>query len=349
MAKSKAREETGGTRAAPGAMDLSDALAEVGAARAGKSKEELQEKVLTDLKKRREKTAEINARMAKVMADAKGKVAPELCGLKDQLLFGFGGGIGLPGRKEAVKVARYHYVLSTPMEGPWPEHFKVVVFGNGCFWGSEKGAWRLPGVYSTAVGYAAGSTRNPNYYEVCSGRTGATEAVQVVYDPVKISLADILRWFWESHDPTQGNGQGGDHGTQYRSGLYHFDEDERMLMHRSMSAYNRALQKAGKGEGPLITTEIKPAASFADDPGKLFYYAEDEHQQYLAKPDARQYCGAEPQGVSLPPFSEWAPPELAEAHQPKLPEAFWREHAPKAGCVLRVPDKQIVWPPDKGE
>ena len=133
----------------------------------------------------------------------------------------------LKGRSEAMKVASQHFVLKNPMKGPWPEGYKVCVFANGCFWGSEKGIWRLPGggVYSTAVGYAGGYTENPTYEEACSGRSGHTEAVQVVFDPEKLSLVDILRWFWEAHDPTQGMGQGNDRGTQYRSALYYFDED----------------------------------------------------------------------------------------------------------------------------
>jgi len=222
---------------------------------------------------------------------------------------------------------------------------KVVVFANGCFWGSEKGAWRLPGVYSTATGYAAGLTPNPKYNEVCMGRTGAVEAVQVVFDPQRISIADILRWFWQSHDPTQENAQGGDHGTQYRSGLYYYDDEHKELMEASRNAYRLALRKAGKGQGPTVVTEIKSSAQFKKAPGRLFYFAEDEHQQYLAKPDARPYCGAEPQGVSLPAFSTWAPAHLREKHAPKLPKAFWDAHAPTEGCVLRVPHEQIQWPP----
>merc|ERR1719382_1112896 len=163
-----------------------------------------------------------------------------------------------------MKVAKYHYVLETPMEGPWPEHCKVLVFANGCFWGSEKGAWRLPGVYSTAVGYAAGYTPNPNYDEVCSGRTGATEAVQVVFDPTKISLVDILRWFWESHDPTSGMRQGNDQGTQYRSGLYYFDDEQKQIFEASKAAYEKELKAKGKGRWPEITTEIRSAADFPD-------------------------------------------------------------------------------------
>merc|ERR1712178_656008 len=148
--------------------------------------------------------------------------------------------------------------------------------------GSEKGIWRLPGggIYSTAMGYAAGYTPNPSYEEACSGRSGHTEAVQVVYDPAKISVVDILRWFWESHDPTQGMGQGNDRGTQYRSGLYYFDDDQKQLFESSKAAYEDALKAKAKGKGNAITTEIEAVAKFADR--SVFYYAEEGHQQYLA-------------------------------------------------------------------
>jgi len=177
----------------------------------------------------------------------------------------------LPGRASKMPVAKNHYVLKTPMEGPWPEHMKVFVFANGCFWGSEKGAWRLPGggIHSTAVGYAGGFTPNPTYREACSGRTGHTEAVQVVYDPAKISLADILRWFWESHDPSQAMGQGNDQGSQYRSGLYYFDEEQKALCETSKAAYEAALQKAGRGRGETIATEIRAASDFSADGGQV--------------------------------------------------------------------------------
>merc|ERR1719217_1331386 len=138
------------------------------------------------------------------------------------------------------------------MKGPWPEGYKVAVFANGCFWGSEKGAWRLPGVYSTAVGYAAGFTPNPTYEEACSGRTGSTEAVQVVFDPSKISIVDILRWFWEAHDPTQGMGQGNDRGTQYRSGLYYFDDEQKALFEASAKAYGEALKATTSSIWPSL-------------------------------------------------------------------------------------------------
>ena len=164
----------------------------------------------------------------------------------------------LPGRPQKMQVSDRHYVLGNKMEGPWPEGHKVFVFANGCFWGSEKGIWRLPGdgIYTTAVGYAAGYTPNPTYEEACSGLSGHTEAVQVVYDPEKISLVDILRWFWEAHDPTQGMGQGNDRGTQYRSGAYYFD-DEQALIEASKAAYEGALAAAGIA-GPITPRSPPP-------------------------------------------------------------------------------------------
>lgn len=242
----------------------------------------------------------------------------------------------LPGRAQKMKIASKHFVLGNPMEGPWPEHLKVAVFANGCFWGSEKGIWRLPGkgVFSTAVGYAAGFTPNPSYEECCSGRSGHTEAVQVVYDPQKISFVDILRWFWEAHDPTCGMGQGNDRGTQYRSGAYWFDDEQKELILSSKAAYEAAL-------GRKITTECAPASDY-DQYGGVFYYAEDYHQQYLAKPGARPYCSAQPQCVSLPAFESWCPSALADKYCPKLPEPFWVKHGPKPHCVIRSPHDPIA-------
>lgn len=250
----------------------------------------------------------------------------------------------LAGRAEPLSISDKHYVFGSPMKGPWPEGFQVMVFANGCFWGSEKGAWRLPGggIHTTAVGYAGGFTPNPTYEEACSGQTGHTEAVQVVFDPSKISIVDILRWFWESHDPTCGMGQGNDRGTQYRSGLYYFDDDQRRLFETSKTAYEAALKARSKGSGKVISTEIKAAADFTDT--DVFYYAEDYHQQYLAKPGARPYCSAQPQQVPLPPFEEWAPEDLQDAYRPKLPEEFWKKHAPAPHCVIRSPNEPISWP-----
>lgn len=249
----------------------------------------------------------------------------------------------LKGRSASLRISNKHYILKTPMLGPWPDGYQTCVFANGCFWGSEKGIWRLPGggIYSTAVGYAGGFTENPTYEEVCSGRTGHTEAVQVIFDPKRISLVDVVRWFWEAHDPTQGMGQGNDRGTQYRSALYYFNEEQKQIYESSARVYGEALKSKRKGRGK-ITTEIRAAADFPDS--KVFYYAEDYHQQYLAKPGARPYCSAEPQQVSLPPFAEWAPPGMEEKYKPVLPEAFWAKHGPKPHCVIRSPHSPINWP-----
>ena len=191
---------------------------------------------------------------------------------------------------------------------------------------------RRLGVYSTAVGYAGGHTKNPTYSETCTGRTGHTEAVLVAYNPELISYADLLRQFWECHDPTQYNGQGGDHGTQYRTAAYAYDDEQLALLHASKAAYSAALS------GREIHTEIKPISEAGP-----FYYAHEGYQQYLARPGSRQYCSAQPQGVSLPPFDTWAPAELRATHAPKLSEAFWRKHGPKPHCSIKGPNEQIVW------
>jgi len=241
----------------------------------------------------------------------------------------------LPGRTTKMSIPDRHRVLGNKMDEV-PEGHKVAVFANGCFWGSEKGIWRLPGdgIYSTAVGYCAGFTPNPTYEECCSGRSGHTEGVRVVYDPEKISFTDILRWFWEAHDPASGMGQGNDRGTQYRSGFYYFDDEQKVLIENSKTAYEKLL-------GKTITTEIAAASDY-DKYGGLWYYAESYHQQYLATPGARPYCSAQPQGKSLPPFESWAPPELAN-QAPKLPEAFWKKHAPAAGCsVVNSPNEPVA-------
>jgi peptide-methionine (S)-S-oxide reductase len=165
-------------------------------------------------------------------------------------------------------------------------------------------------------------------------RTGHTEAVQVVYDPEKISFVDIARWMWEAHNPTAGMSQGNDVGTQYRSGFYWTDDEQKELILASKAAYEKAL-------GRPITTELAAAADY-DSYGGCFFHAENYHQQYLAKPGARPYCSAQPQGVSLPPFEEWCPKDLQEKHAPKLPEAFWKAHAPGAGCrVVAAPNEPI--------
>ena len=179
----------------------------------------------------------------------------------------------LPGRDQpAFSVPTTHAVLGTPLKPPFPDGFEIAVFGLGCFWGAERIFWQTDGVYSTAVGYAGGSTPNPTYEEACSGRTGHTEAVQVVYDPAKVSYRDLLKIFWESHNPTQGYRQGNDVGTQYRSAIYTFDGEQAKAAAETRDAYGVNLKKAGYGD---ITTEIAPAGTF--------WYAEDYHQQYLHK------------------------------------------------------------------
>ena len=194
----------------------------------------------------------------------------------------------LPGRDHEVPgVPSRHEVLGTTIREPFPDGIRTAVFGLGCFWGAERIFWQTPGVYSTAVGYAGGSTPNPTYEEVCSGRTGHTEAVLVAYDPEKVTLDELLQVFWEGHDPTQGMRQGNDVGTQYRSAIY-LDEAELPVARASRERYQAALSAAGHGE---ITTEIAPRGPF--------YYAEDYHQQYLHKvPNG--YCGLGGTGVSCP-------------------------------------------------
>ena len=194
----------------------------------------------------------------------------------------------LKGREHAVVVPPRHFVLGNPLEGPFPAGYEQAVFGMGCFWGAERKFWSLPGVFSTAVGYAGGYTRNATYEEVCSGRTGHTEVVLVVFDPTQVSYADLLRVFWENHDPTQGMRQGNDVGTQYRSAIYTFSEAQQQAAEASGLAYGTALSATGH---PAITTEIAAAPPF--------YFAEDYHQQYLAK-NPGGYCGIGGTGVRCP-------------------------------------------------
>ncbi len=193
----------------------------------------------------------------------------------------------LPGREEKMPVAAAHFVNGHPLEPPFPEGMQQALFGMGCFWGAEKVFWQLPGVYSTAVGYAAGYTPNPTYREVCSGQTGHNEVVLVVYDPAEISYEELLKTFWQGHNPTQGMRQGNDVGTQYRSGVYVCSETQRAQAETSMQRYQQALTAQGLG---AISTEILDAPTF--------YYAEDYHQQYLAKNPAG-YCGLGGTGVTL--------------------------------------------------
>ena len=193
----------------------------------------------------------------------------------------------LPGREEAMHLSNTHYVNGHVIKPPLPEGLQQAVFGLGCFWGAERRFWELNGVYSTAVGYAAGSTPNPTYEEVCSGMTGHNEVVLVIFDPALISYADLLKSFWEGHDPTQGMRQGNDRGTQYRSGIYTYSDIQENTAEETKRRFQEALKEKGYG---LITTEILPAPSF--------YYAEDYHQQYLAKNPAG-YCGLGGTGAIL--------------------------------------------------
>jgi peptide-methionine (S)-S-oxide reductase len=195
-------------------------------------------------------------------------------------------GDALPGRESRVPVPAQHYVNGRPLEPPYPEGMQTALFGLGCFWGAERKYWEVPGVYSTSVGYAGGYTPNPTYQEVCSGMTGHNEVVQVVYDPDVVSYEQLLEVFWESHDPTQGMRQGNDVGTQYRSGIYTSSSAQQAAALRSREAYQRRLAENRYG---AITTEIVEA--------REFYYAEDYHQQYLAK-NPRGYCGLGGTGVS---------------------------------------------------
>ena len=194
----------------------------------------------------------------------------------------------LPGRQDRMLVPEAHHVLGTRLNPPFPAGLEQAMFGMGCFWGAERKFWKLKGVYSTAVGYAAGFTPNATYREVCSGATGHAEVVLVVYDPKQMSYTDLLKVFWENHDPTQGMRQGNDIGTQYRSGIYYYGDAQREAAERSREAFQQKLTDAGYDR---ITTEVIPAPEF--------YYAEEYHQQYLSKnPDG--YCGLGGTGVSCP-------------------------------------------------
>jgi peptide-methionine (S)-S-oxide reductase len=194
----------------------------------------------------------------------------------------------LPGRSEKMQVPSRHFVNGNPLEPPFPAGMETAMFGMGCFWGAERCFWRLPGVYTTAVGYAGGYTSNPTYQEVCSGMTGHNEVVRVVYDPATCGYEQLLKVFWEAHDPTQGMRQGNDVGTQYRSGIYTYSDKQHSLALAARNAYQQSLRGAGYG---AVTTEIVAAPEF--------YYAEAYHQQYLAK-NPEGYCGLGGTGVSCP-------------------------------------------------
>ncbi|MGZ8217290.1 peptide-methionine (S)-S-oxide reductase MsrA [Methylomagnum sp.] len=195
----------------------------------------------------------------------------------------------LPGRTTGMPVPEFHYVTGHPMQPPYPEGMEMAMFGMGCFWGAERYFWRIKGVYVTAVGYTGGYTRNPTYDEVCGGLTGHAEVVRVIFDPSMIPYTELLKYFWEAHNPTQGMRQGNDVGTQYRSTIYAYTEQQKSLAETSARAYQAALSKAGKTG--VITTEITEAG--------MFYHAEPYHQQYLAK-NPEGYCGLGGLGVVCP-------------------------------------------------
>jgi peptide-methionine (S)-S-oxide reductase len=194
----------------------------------------------------------------------------------------------LPGRATPIPVPESHEVLHTPLAGPYPAGTEIAEFALGCFWGEERTFWQVPGVYTTAVGYEGGFTPNPSYEEVCTGRTGHAEAVRVVYDPAKVSYQQLLKVFWESHDPTQGMGQGNDIGSQYRSVIFYHSEEQRAAAEQSRTDFQQRLRERGYGD---ITTEIVPAGEF--------YFAEEYHQQYLDKVP-HGYCPDHSTGVSCP-------------------------------------------------
>lgn len=197
----------------------------------------------------------------------------------------------LSGRELAMPIPEKHFVNGNPLQGPLPEQMQQAMFGMGCFWGAEKRFWELEGVYTTAVGYAAGLTPNPTYQEVCSGQTGHNEVVLLVFDPAQCSYATLLKVFWESHDPTQGMRQGNDTGTQYRSGIYTYSDEQQALAEQTRAEFQQQLSKAGYGD---ISTEIINAPEF--------YYAEEYHQQYLAK-NPGGYCGLGGTGACMPSAS----------------------------------------------
>ncbi len=227
----------------------------------------------------------------------------------------------LPGRQQpAFTVSERHAVLGTPLKPSFPEGMSTAVFGLGCFWGAERKFWQIDGVYTTAVGYTGGFTPNPTYEEVCSGRTGHTEAVLVVFDPEKVSYRDLLAVFWETHDPTQGMRQGNDVGTQYRSAIYYADDEQRRAAEETRDAYEEALKGAGYG---LITTETAPVGPF--------YYAEGYHQQYLYKvPNG--YCGVGGTGVSCPVGLDV---KVTSEELPHADEEWQKRLSPEQYAVLR--------------
>jgi len=235
--------------------------------------------------------------------------------------------MALPGRQQEMRVTEKHFVLGNSIKNPFPDNLESCVFATGCFWGTEKMFWRVPGVFSTSVGYCAGYTQNPTYEEVCSGQTGHTEAVQVAWDPKVISFTDLLAMHWTSHDPTQGMRQGNDSGTQYRSGIYCTTAAQLETAKASAASYSAALAAAGKPSE--ITSDM-----FGPDKNTVYYYAEDYHQQYLAKPGSRPYCSAQPTGVPVPE-------EFLKANGAKLSANYWTKYGPRPGCTINVSNEPV--------
>eukprot|EP00516_Mucochytrium_quahogii_P006580 CAMPEP_0203754370 /NCGR_PEP_ID=MMETSP0098-20131031/7973_1 /ASSEMBLY_ACC=CAM_ASM_000208 /TAXON_ID=96639 /ORGANISM=" , Strain NY0313808BC1" /LENGTH=241 /DNA_ID=CAMNT_0050645337 /DNA_START=72 /DNA_END=794 /DNA_ORIENTATION=+ len=223
-----------------------------------------------------------------------------------------------------------HFVLKTPIKGDFKaQGYEECVFGTGCFWGAEKQFFRFPGVITTAVGYAGAQDKNsePTYEWVCSGKSGHAEVVYVVWDPKKISFTDLVRLFLQQHNPTQKDAQGNDRGTQYRGALYYTTTDQKEIAEAAIAQYEKQI-------GKKIQTEVKELDKF--------YYAEEYHQQYLARPGNRQYCSAAPLDINLKNYQEWLPEKFKQNYTPILGEDFWAKHAPKPHCVLREPNDKIV-------
>ena len=226
-------------------------------------------------------------------------------------------------KNKALTPTLKHHVLGKLLNSPLETNEAQILFGCGCFWGAEKGFWKLPGVTSTSVGYAGGNTENPNYGEVCSGRTGHAEVVRVVWNKSIIDLSDLLKLFWECHDPTQGNRQGNDRGSQYRSTIFTTNEQQKELAKSSKEYYQKSL--TNEGFGP-ITTEIKSNV--------IYYYAENYHQQYLAKPGSRPYCSAMPTNIKLEDFPN---------AKYRLPKEIWSNFDwTKQHCILRSSNEPII-------
>ena len=226
-----------------------------------------------------------------------------------------------------------HLILKTPLRGPYPKGYSSCIFSLGCFWGAELSFWRLPGVFTTAVGYIGGKLKNPSYEDICSNKTGHAEAVMVVYNPQKISFVDLTRHFLQSHDPTQLNRQGNDIGDQYRSAAFYSSQDEKEIIQAALKQYESQL-------GEKIMTEILPH----DDFHPFYFDNSGIHQQYLAKPTSRKYCSTTPKGIQLADWKKWVPVNLQSKYAPKLSDDFWEKHGTASKCSLVSSVSPIKWP-----